>query len=345
MKKPFILTLLLLLFTSTNVSASTNVHYDYTKYAENSEYERIEKISGIWYGVIEVTASEVTWLDDAGFAYGGFNTILIKYSRELENLNEITIKYTTKDYCFGPEVVGICIGTTTESYTETETIYNKQDDGSFLEYLTLDKITTTANANYDYAIFIKGEPIDIVEIISFKYVLTDAEIDLLRLDIQEQYEQELNLILNNAVLTDEERSDLINQLNQEYAAYQIDYGEEMESYCVGDGCIAEAEDDTPAWAKALADKALKAITYVFGILLGGAALAMIISNLTGRIVDTATDMTTSVAKSAIKAGAWWGTQFANGILFILKPLLKGLTRYPILTVIILSIAALLFILL
>ena len=211
------------------------------------EYDRIFKRNGVWYGIIEVTdisLSEWNCTMANGRCYQ--SRIMLNFSRELERLTSVTYDFTAKDSCRGVNLFGFCIGSWETGQSGTHTAFEKDRHGPFVQFiLNSSEIQRAFGTSYDFQIItpMTYGPLESVEIIQFTFVLTDAEVESVLASIQEQYDAEVELILNTPGLTDAQRQQLLDQLNLEYATFTIDFQEELTSECVGDHCIAE--DITP----------------------------------------------------------------------------------------------------
>jgi hypothetical protein len=350
LKKLLILPLLLLsIFSITTIEATTNYEYEYTKYAEASDYERIEKYLGKWYGVIQVTNTKLEYVDWVGSP--GINNLYIQFDRDVELLDSIKIDYVTEDYCSGINawLIG-CTRGFEESYEGTSEIYNKSRDGSLLEILTLDTITTTVIDDYDYVIFMRDTvPYKNVDVVEFTYILTAAEIEELKLDIQEQYESEFDLINDNDILSDEKKEVMILQLNTEYEEYDVSYGELMTSDCVGDAYSVDSDNstsdsDAPLWVQNIINTVIAAFTAILSAFLAVSVIGIIAYMLIKWFLKLTGETAIYSIKVTTKAGAWWGKQFATGIIELLNIIVSGIKKFPLLTIILfIIIIVLLFI--
>jgi len=259
MKKALLLVVLsLILFTSLKPTMASTSDVPYSGYAERSDYDRIEKIDGQWYGVI--TASEIRIFavnETIELPFTGIPFINnsdtyhyfveFKLTRETQYLKSITLEFEIDPYCpyftclFGGRV-DVYSGTRTFTYDESSL---GLEEGTTLEEAFGDgNITTSIDDQYDYVVNLdhttKNEISDSeIKILEFTYVLSDEEVQDLMLDIQAQYEQEYYQIITNDFLTASEKQNAINMLNNQYSDYDVNFGDEMTSPCVGEGC----EDD------------------------------------------------------------------------------------------------------
>ena len=221
-----------------------------TQHSSTLEYDRIYKEDSIWYGVIEVTDALLTgW--NCSYGRCTNNALYIKFSRETEMLTSITYDYQTQEKCIGIKLPLLpCIGSTLPSEFGSETVYRKESDGSFINFLfnnqSIKKLSGDdvwfESTRFDYRIISESnELFKNVNIIEFTYVLTNDEVDAVMLDIQNQYEQELDHILANPHLTLNEKEQAMIALNTEYSEYTIEYGENITSLCLNhDQCFVES---------------------------------------------------------------------------------------------------------
>ncbi len=75
-----------------------------------------------------------------------------------------------------------------------------------------------------------------LELLEFTFILEDYEIDELKDIIKEQLDKKVLAIESNTELTDYEKQKKLNLLKEEYVKYDLNYDEEMKSYCEG-SCI------------------------------------------------------------------------------------------------------------
>ena len=305
--------------------------YDYEYATTNSDYNRIYKDSqGLWYGVIEITDSMVTvW--NCSYNKCTNNAIYLSFSRDLEELVSIKFDYTLKTYCDGFPLLGLCIGTKIESEEGSEEVFNKYTDGSFMEFITNnDGIVNIDYTDYDYRIITEeSNEIYTVEIIKFTYILTEAEIIDLRLDIQEQYDEELAIIVDNDILTPDEVTEQIEILEDEYSEYEIDFGEEMTSECVGDGCFVESVTDESSWLDGFWEKLFEVLIQVAivagGFIASGTIIIMIGYLLLNKAVKLSGQATIGSLKMMKDSGVYWGETTAKGIGYFFSTVFKGIT--------------------
>ena len=214
---------------------TTDIPYEYA--VANSEYVRIEKVDGVWYGIIMIENYQILPLPMG-------NGILLKLSRDLQQLYSVQFDYTTLKDCNGLWAWTLCIGDKIEPYEGTEIVYDLDRDGSLADWLTTDEIVEWDGPDYDYWLFTNVfEPIDTVFNIRLDMVLTDVEVIDLRLDIQDQFDDEVEQILLNDFLTDEDRDVQIAGLVDEYSEYTIDFDERITAVpsCECEECVFESD--------------------------------------------------------------------------------------------------------
>jgi len=313
--------------------------------ADKSGYERIEKIDGIWYGVIDITdiyvASTFFALNDFESVY--MNVIGITFTRDTQNLEQIEIDYVTvQDSCLG--VVAFdkyCIGSTADSYEGTYILNNSYNSSNFLDFLRGDEIYV-GDDEYDYYLYIEGPELASVTVVKFTYVLTHDEVDDLRLDIQEQYELEYQMILENPLLTADEKLIQIVALMEEYKDYEIDYDQEMTSICIEgihENCTAINLDttadlstdpfaDMPDWAKNMVTSLLKGVGILVGAVAGVSFVGIIAYMFVKKGLETTGSAALTGTKLSIKSGSWWGSMFGTGVLAVLGTVVVGIKSLP-----------------
>jgi hypothetical protein len=244
--------------TSLNSDDVPGYTFDYEYAIENSEYNRIYKDESKWYGVIELEDWNVftvehsewssTWINIANL-YSYY--VEIEFSRETEYLESIQIQFIRDAYCMLP----LCIGGEEEAYDSGLIIYEYDDTQVGLaeaknleEVFGEGNITSSIDPDYDYVINLNhnanrdvhGE----IWFFEFHYVLTEEEILDLRLDIQTQFNNELQVIQSDDTLSDADKEAAYSQLVSEYSQYEIDFGEIITSECDGDcGGEWEGEND------------------------------------------------------------------------------------------------------
>lgn len=321
--------------TSTSASDSTecasdiidNYDFDYSDIANGTDYTRICKNAvGEWLGVIDITNIR---LDLSGMSsYGGsYHTseLYIAFSRDLEALVEVNLIGTPVNVCnLLLSFYGTCVLGSQEQEPKDYTIYNKYTDGGFMDWLANDKIQTTNIDGYDYHIHI-DDALKEVDVVSFTYILTEAEIDSLNLDIQTQYELEFNSIANNPLLTDQEREQQLLTLQKEYENYTVAYGEELTSPCVGDDCHVEADDDD--WLEKLLNDLIMQIAIVIASLLSGGMVIFIIY----RIITTTSysivkNVTLGSAKLIHDSGSYWASVILKGLYNLVNTFHSSITN-------------------
>ncbi len=296
--------------------------YDCAVYSEDffgdTEYTRIYKEDGLWYGVIELqdvlyVRTELTDpLSNPLTSRKLFrNEIYVKLTRDTERLEEITLEYQTYEFCaikwFGFIGGGFCTDVREATSGET-TIYYKSADGLFFEILmgiwipgwTIDRhyIWETDYLYFDYLITPKiNAPIDDLSILRFTYVLTEEEVFAVTDDIQEQYLREVAAIRLDPNTTLTEKQMLLDLLNAEYTEYTIEYGESMESLCETELCYIKA----PVYEEVVQDPATwwdSIIGWLSGANLRRALLGAAVVLIIGTI---AAGITSYLSKAALKA--------------------------------------------
>jgi hypothetical protein len=225
--------------TSVNDDDLPGYEFDYEYAVNNSDYDRIYKDDGKWYGVIEETHFDF-WAANTNPStldpYNHKNVLFIEFSRDTEELIEISYRYTIDEYC-PTEIFGICFGDKIPASSGTETAFNKYTDGFFLNTPLFGEsiFETSGDTEWDYYILSENDnQFSSVELLEYTYVLTDVEVDALLLDIQDQYNYELYLIENDDSLTESEKTNAVLDLQLEYDGYNISYGDELTSDADGD---------------------------------------------------------------------------------------------------------------
>lgn len=361
MKKLFLIFLVLLLAMTSQVAFAAEVidtdgdqiddgtdSYDYA--VTNSDYDRIEKIDGIWYGIINVTE---TWIGPRTTGQN-FNTFYLQFTRDLQELVSVSYDYVLSDYCSGYELFGACLtGEVVNNETGSIIAYNKYEDGSFLDRLTTsDEIGTSTNVdvemvnstfgkNFDTSIdtfyFIRtpfNEELKSVTVVEFSYILTEQELIDLRLDIQEQFDNEAETILENDLLTQEEQDLLMQDLIAQYEQYEIDTDEVLTSTCEGDQCTDVNEDATDSQtlddiiANSIIQKIqnfiIKFSLAVAGIIGIGIAAYLTAIYITKSAFKTTGFIGLGSLKIIKKSGGFWGNALFNGTVTFIKSIGKGL---------------------
>lgn len=300
-----------------------------------------------WTGVVLITAYDV---HDKDFAKTD-TWINLQFSRELENLNMIELEYTSEKECENIGIFGWCIGGVYESETFKETIYNKVNDGAWNENLFISNdqiIRTTSNqvsfgdsTEYDYTIFLKEIPldkqIDTIKFLQFEFVLTNEEIDQLKIDVQDQYEYEVNQIKNDPESNLTEKNIALEDLNEEYSQMpEIVYDMVFAHACPEDvlNCVIVTEpsneqldpedDGTPLWAEDIVDTILKGVSIVAAALVGGTMITVIVSMIIRKTVETTGSAVWTTTKGGIKTGEWIGKRIGLGILAFMGIIYEGI---------------------
>ena len=329
---------------------------NYSYAINNSDYDRIyQDDQGKWHGVISVTETHLfTVNNDSPLVSLDFTSYMyfveIAFSRETKQLYEIQLSFTREAYC--SYRVFFCVSSEPEfserkTYSYDEASIGLEESKDIGEVFGDGSITRSIDPNYDWVIDLHHtttKDIDAtVEVIDFYYILTDAEIIDLKLDIQEQFDEELSIIISNPILSPDERDQQIAQLQDEYADYEdsLDFDVLMYSDCVGD-CYDEhegtsiediGEDITdlindsssiPQGWKSLIIEALKIIGKVLAGIFSAAGLAYAIYYLTKKGIATSIDTSFTIVKKILISGAWWGKQLAIGIWTIVETVGLGL---------------------
>ncbi len=232
-------------------SGETSVNYDYSYAVENSQYDRIEKdpITGIWSGVIFVDVSNIFNIDllNTGLPFQITHNysyfVEFAFTRETIQLYEITLDYEVPGYC---PAINCWFTSNIPAVSDRKVLIYDENSIGLDEAKNIDEvfgdgsITKSIDNDYDYVLKLDvftRKDLDIhVDLISFWYVLTDDEVIDLRLDIQAQYENEVEFISRNPLISFDEKKVLFALVEQEYLEYTIDFGELLNSYCEGDGC-------------------------------------------------------------------------------------------------------------
>ncbi len=230
--------------------------YDGEYVTDEGTYKRIsyDSVTEKWYGVVEITDKRSEYYEIGGYKY---NTIYVNFSRDLERLEYLSFIYTTEAVCnknFGDYLVfwadscsnGLDIGELVS--TEVYEIFVEQDLGN--EDIAGYIAPNEAVYNSDYAWKIplwETRPIDVIVIIEIGFVLTDAEMVQLGLDIQSQFEYEAHQIsINNEFNTTRKALELEELKNEYEAIPELNFGMYFAEICpVGDeSCIIIAEDSS-----------------------------------------------------------------------------------------------------
>ena len=256
--KAIMLILLCVLLGSVNqtVQAGHQPHYSSsftpstTTLSTTDNYDRYEKIDGTWYGIIEVTDSELISTNRSV----NYNIIYLNFSRDTENLTSISYNYDYGGYC--PTLTALSFGTWCligdylEEDTGHETVYQEETvDMTFSNWITFQ--TSTANIlklpegdKWDYLIRSEESlPFNKINIIEFTYRLTEAEVSAINDDIQAQYDNDLAGIMNDTTLSYAQKEHKVSELNLAYEGMELVYGQELHSYCLNaEHCIVESSN-------------------------------------------------------------------------------------------------------
>lgn len=314
--------------------------YDYdvcSSFVESNNDEfvrRYYKEDGIWYGIIEVDASS---LNTGWVGWGRYvNVVGVRFTRDTSSLKEIEIDYTVADdSCSGWLTLLGCIGGTIDPYSDTEVIFNESDNGTLLEFLSNDDIVTAVDGNtMEYYIYIYGDKFASVDIVRYIVTLTPEEIDAITIDIQEQYDDEVEYILGDEHLNYTEKQLALDNLNTEYGEFVIEYDEDIEVLCIDNpNCHAEDETvypelDPEAWMEDWGNDLLatvgKVIAAVIGVLFAGGFLAYLVYRFALKGFEGTGHVLWYTTKQGAKSGSYWGNQLGNGFVSFFKYLFLGI---------------------
>jgi hypothetical protein len=273
----------------TNINDGVEV-YEGEFVTSEGTYNRISynPDTGKWHGVSYITDINVMY----DHVLGGWTRFDIKFSRDIEYLDSVYLKYTTQRSCFS--VLGVCMPWSIEEPDEEErTFTNTQDDDAW--HQGQDEITyygnipligeRPTNQEYDYSIKIYGETrdIDTVMILEYNYILTNEEIIQLALDIQDQYDYEVGVIANDDTLTTTEKNILLNDLNVEYGQIpDLTFGMMFSEECLptDENCIEVLPVTDDSTAPSLDDITWDSINdFVYQII--GGAIAIVVMYFVG----------------------------------------------------------------
>jgi|GEM_PF-3328569 len=288
------------------------------------EYERLEKIDGVWYGIIHITEVHLTYLAVGAETSG--TSIYIKLDRELKDLVQITFDYEIVEYCRVVKIFGWCpiVG---EAEEGTITII---DEERGLE----ETIEPSELTDFDYRIKPQdSKRYDNVTAVDFKYILTDQEVINVNAEIKLQFINELEGILNNPLDTQEEKNAKIALLHAEYLDYHIDYDEILTSICEGEACTGYNETppdltDRPGWLDGFEEKIGDFMLRV-GLIFGGLVTSGMIIYTTGYILLNKTikgsgALLLGLFYSIRRVGRFWGEKITEGLYLFVKNVGKGL---------------------
>ncbi len=288
------------------------------------DYERIEKINGIWYGIIEVTD---IYIEQYGLAN---SSIYLNLDRDLKSLVEIEFDYKVRS-CYGVRDGSSCWGIWGDYKTGTLIIENEIEDGTtsdiWFDSITNNILNDEMNEQWDWVI--TSRLVDIVDIIQFTYILTDEEVDSVNAEIKEQFLEEAQLIIDNSLLTEAEKLTQLAALELEYSEYNLEYDELITSVCVGDGCYGETTtpsnaDDYPEWYTDLLSTILKGVGYIVAAIMGVSAVGIIAYLIVSKLIKETGNATVFGIKAAVRSGGWWGANIGRGILAIIDTILLGI---------------------
>ncbi len=197
------------------------------------EYDRIFKDSNdVWHGVIKV--NEVYTPDDKLNASAPWVTYF-DLSRDTKDLYNVKLRFYTDERwffkIFGEKIVNEVIVDTTY---KSSNLYSEEAIDSFGEYgaavwknADTDKIGPIGKRKtWDYIILTPyNKRVDEVISFEFDFVLTDYAVDELNEDIQVQRLDEIQNIIDDPLLGYEEKLLKIEELNEEYSNYVMEYDE------------------------------------------------------------------------------------------------------------------------
>lgn len=230
--------------SSTNAAASDilTCNGSSEEYQEVFGYDRICKLDGIWYGVINIESRNVfNTSNQFGtiFTSNSYSYYLeFGFTRDTKQLNKIVINVKHDEY--NKNWTGI--GGKTAALDETrEYIFDDSQVGladakNLEEAFGNGNITSSVSSEYDYVIdldLFTTRNIDVsIDILEFYYVLTDEEVTAVNEDIQTQYDREVTYILADGSLNETESQSELDDLNVEYQEYVIEFDEEIQSLCL-----------------------------------------------------------------------------------------------------------------
>jgi hypothetical protein len=341
-------------FDYTLCTVQTNIYegvevYEGEFVTSEGTYNRISynAETGKWHGVTVIT--DINVMQDTVF--GDWTRFDIKFSRDIEYLDSVEIKWTTQRDC--TTVLGVCLPWTVEEPAELQRIfYNTEDDEAW--YQGDDNISyygdipligeRDISLEYDYSIKVYNEsrPVDTVMILEYVYILTDEEIIQLALDIQDQYDYEVGIIASDNTLTVTEKNLLLQDLNLEYGQIpELEFGMTFREECfdTDENCIEvlpptdestaplpdEVLDDWfEEWGGSLLEKVAQLIIYTISILLGGGFVAYLVYRFALKGLEGTGYVLWETTKLGAKSGSYWGNQLGNGFISFFKYLFLGL---------------------
>ncbi len=346
MKKSLLILIAFILAMSNSFTIQAIQDDDYTSLADNSGYTRIEKINGVWYGVINITSTKLEWINDSR---GRGNRLYVDFDRDTQELVYVNLKGIAIPYCTGIEWMSKCW--TGEIITDREIsveIYNNYESDTLRDFFGMDTIITIDSNDpyygiYDYMIHVRTDVIytgvDLqlksVTILEYTYILTEQEIIDLRLDLQEQYEEEREIIVSNPITTNEEKDIQLADLHDEYVEFEIDFDEEITSICIGEHCTAintESEDDLvegDEWLSLLEGKIqdwiLKTAIIITGMFLSGTLIYITVYIFINKVINATGTIAFGGLKSIGRSGTFWGDNIWRGFTTVLSNIGKGIS--------------------
>lgn len=360
-------------YVSTDPSSGIEI-YEGEFLTSEGTYHRIEYDPELdkWYGVVHVTDYEVV---DTGMKQDTW--INIAFSRELKELKQIVLEYTSEQECEHIGLFGICIGGMYESEVFHETINNEIEDGAWnenflinndniIEYTSYQSGSLFNPGDYDYSVFLSEieleRQIETVRIISFDFELTDAEIIQLGLDIQDQYAYEVSIIANSNFLTFNDKELALADINDEYNQIpDLEFGMHFSQLCdpTDSSCymvtpdvsgdeqtLSEALENSPSWLSPIIDNLYSFITLVFAGITAVTIAGIVAYMIIRKGLTEAGKVTMAGSKNFFKGCYQVSTKFYEGLNYILiTPLVTGLKSYPKIIIGFIATMLLLFILL
>lgn len=228
--------------TSASSSEVLTCNGSTEEYTEIFGYDRICKLDGIWYGVIDVESRNVFSTTNYGANWFSSNIytyyLEFAFTRETKQLNKIVINVKHDEYNLNFTGIGGSVPALDET---REFIYDDsqiglEDAKNLTEAFGDGNITTSVAAEYDYVVNLDlttTRAISVsIDILEFYYVLTDEEVAAVNVDIQSQYLREVNYILSDGSLDETLKQEALDDLNVEYQEYTIEFDEEIHSLCL-----------------------------------------------------------------------------------------------------------------
>lgn len=321
----------------------SSIPYGYA--VANSDYTRIEYVEGVWYGIIDITDLSLTAAFTGSGAFDSdpnyMNVIGISLTRELTYLKSVKVEFVTKDSCQGWFTFFGCIGSTTPSYEGVRTIHNTSENDTFsnVYFGSNEEEIITGNDDYDYYLYVRDDAYDHIKVLELEFKLTAAEVTDLELDIQQQFNDEAETILNNPLLTDEQQDTQIAALIEEYDSWPDLDTETIfiaAPTCELDNCETDDDSIVPdsqdflseEWFQQRFDNFLDKLLTILLIVLGGISAATITGVIAFILVKGSVDLGLSAFKgtvlSIIKISGYWGNVILDGLIKIFSAIPKGI---------------------